>query len=247
MVYTLITGASSDIGKNIAVKLSANSNLLLLGRDLSKLELTKSKCMFPEKHLLFVFDFNDIIGFREAFTEFLLNNVINIKGIVHCAGMMKVMHMKNVDLRNTYQIFNVNFFSITEIIAVLLKKRVNNSKLNNIVFISSILANFGSTGHHLYSSTKAALNGLMHSLAIELAPAIRVNSICLGAVTTNMSNELLSNKEVLFKLENDYPLGIGTPKQISPFVKYLISDDASWVTGQEFTLDGGRTINVNNK
>ncbi len=247
MVYTLITGSTSDIGKDIAVKLSSNANLVLLGRDLPELEFIKSKCKFPENHLVFVFDFNDIIDFREVFTEFLLKNAINIEGLVHCAGMMKVMHMKNVDLQNTYQIFNVNVFSITEIIAILLKKRVNNSKLKNIVFISSILANFGSTGHHLYSSTKAALNGLMHSLAIELAPAIRVNSISLGAVATKMSKELLSNKEVLFKLNNDYPLGIGTPKQISPFVNFLMSDDASWITGQEFTLDGGRTINVNNK
>ena len=247
MVYTLITGSTSDIGKNIALELSSNKNLILLGRDLSELELIKSKCKFSENHLIFVFDFNDITSFREDFSEFILNNAINIEALVHCAGMMKVMHMKNVDLQNTYQIFNVNVFSITEIISVLLKKRINNSKLKNIVFISSILANFGSTGHHLYSSTKAALNGLMHSLAIELAPTIRVNSISLGAVATKMSKDLLSDEEVLFKLNNDYPLGIGAPNQISPFVNFLMSDDASWITGQIFTLDGGRTINVNNK
>ena len=87
----------------------------------------------------------------------------------------------------------------------------------------------------------------MHSLAIELAPVIRVNSIAPGAVSTKMSKELLSNEEVLVKLNNDYPLGIGSPNQISPFVNFLMSDDASWITGQEFILDGGRTINVNNK
>ena len=58
MVYTLITGSTSDIGKDIAVKLSSNANLVLLGRDLPELEFIKSKCKFPENHLVFVFDFN---------------------------------------------------------------------------------------------------------------------------------------------------------------------------------------------
>ena len=70
----------------------------------------------------------------------------------------------------------------------------------------------------LYSSTKAALDGLMRSLAVELAPKTRVNSILPGAVNTQMSHELLSNEAVLNKLNNDYLLGIGEPNHISSII-----------------------------
>ena len=105
--------------------------------------------------------------------------------------MMKVMRMKNVDYQNALQIFNVNYFSAVEIISLLLKKNVNQRCLKNIIFISSILGKFGAKGHNLYSSTKAALDGLMKSLSVELAPEIRVNSILPGGVRTPMSDYAL--------------------------------------------------------
>ncbi|MCF6212559.1 MAG: SDR family oxidoreductase [Flavobacteriaceae bacterium] len=246
MNYTLITGATSDIGKQIAVNLSSNNRLILFGRNLRDLKKLRNDCENSSSHFLFIFDFNDISNLRNEFVEFLTKNSLFVDKIVHCAGMMKVMHMKSVDLKSTNQIFNVNLFSIIEIIAILLNKRINSGQLNNIVFISAILAKYGSTGHHLYSSSKAALDGLMRSLAVELAPSIRVNSILPGAVLTKMSSELLLNKAISDKLNHDYLLGIGSPKDIAPMVIFLLSDEASWITGQEFIIDGGRTINIKN-
>ena len=86
----------------------------------------------------------------------------------------------------------------------------------------------------------------MRSLAVELAPKTRVNSILPGAVNTQMSHELLSNEAVLNKLNNDYLLGIGEPNHISSVVRFLISNDSIWITGQELIVDGGRTINIKN-
>ena len=248
MNYTLLTGATSSIGKEIAITLSKSNKLILMGRNAIELEELKELCFNSNNHFTYIIDFNDIDLLRVDFIEFIKLKTIKIENIIHCAGMIKVMHMKHVDLKNTNQIFKVNVFSIIEIISILLNKRVNDNCLKNIIFISAILAKYGSTGHHLYSSTKAALDGLMRSLAIELAPNTRVNSVLPGAVETKMSKELLSNKEMFNKLSNDYPLGIGKPKQISPIVKFLLSnDDSSWITGQELIVDGGRTININNK
>jgi NAD(P)-dependent dehydrogenase (short-subunit alcohol dehydrogenase family) len=246
MTYTLLTGATSDIGSSIAISLSSDYNLLLIGRDIEKLNQLKLKCNNSENHKVLVFDFNDLKNLRVEIIDFISSQEILVDNIIHCASMMKVMHMRSVDLLNTHQIFSVNVFSITEIIATLLNKRVNNCQINNIIFISAILARFGSTGHHLYSSTKASLDGLMRSLAVELAPRIRVNSILPGAVNTQMSHDLLSNESILNKLNKDYLLGIGEPNQIAPVVKFLISKDSSWITGQELIVDGGRTINIKN-
>ena len=246
MKYTLLTGATSDIGNSIAVSLSSDHNLLLIGRDLEKLNKLKLKCNNSERHKILVLDFNDLKNLRSELIDFIKSESILVENIIHCAGMMKVMHMRSVDLNNTHQIFSVNLFSIIEIISTLLHKRVNDCQMNSIVFISAILARYGSTGHHLYSSTKAALDGLMRSLAVELAPKTRVNSILPGAVKTHMSQELLSNEELLNKLNKDYLLGIGEPKDISPVVRFLVSNDSAWITGQEFIVDGGRTINIKN-
>lgn len=246
MRYTLITGATSDIGFSIAVSLSRDQNLLLIGRDIDKLYQLKLNCNNSQNHKILVLDFNNINCLRADLCKFLESEKIVVDNIIHCAGMIKVMHMRSVDLLSINQIFNVNVFSIIEIVATLLNKRLNNSPINNIVFVSAILARFGSTGHHLYSSSKAALDGLMRSLAVELAPKTRVNSVLPGAVKTKMSHELLSNESILNKLNNDYLLGIGEPNQIAAVVKFLISEDSSWITGQEFIVDGGRTINIKN-
>lgn len=246
--YILITGSTSEIGKDICIRLSLKYNLLLFGRNLKQLEELRSILNNKEQHRLFKYDFQDLQGLKSQLQDFLIAEGILIEAAIHCAGIMKVMRMKNVDLENSYHIFNINFFSITEIISVLLKKRINKDSLKNIIFISSILANYGSTGHHLYAATKSALNGLMHSLSIELAPNnIRVNSILPGAVKTKMSEALLSDESYSKKLNQDYPLGIGSPNQISPIVEFLISEKSSWITGQEIIVDGGRTININNK
>lgn len=247
MKFTLITGATSDIGKSIAKSLSTNQNLLLIGRSFDKLNQLKLECENSQNHKILILDFVDLKNLRLDLINFLKLESIMINNVIHCAGMMKVLHMRSVDLTGTYQIFNVNVFSITEIISTLLNKRVNNCKIMNIVFISAILARFGSTGHHLYSSTKAALDGLMRSLAVELAPETRVNSILPGAVKTQMSKELLSNKEMFDKLNNDYLLGLGDPMHISSIVKFLLTEDTLWLTGQEIIVDGGRSINIKNK
>ncbi len=246
MKYTLITGATSDIGSSIAISLSVDNSLLLIGRDIEKLNQLKLKCINPNRHKILVLDFNDLKNLRVELSDFLITESILIEKIIHCAGMIKVMHMRSVDLKNINQIFSVNVFSIIEIISILLNKRINDTSISSIVFVSAILAKYGSTGHHLYSSTKSALDGLMRSLAVELAPKTRVNSILPGAVTTRMSHDLLSDELILNKLKKDYLLGVGKPEDISPVVRFLLSNESAWITGQDIIVDGGRTINLKN-
>lgn len=246
MSFVLVTGATSDIGRAIAIDLSKDHQLVLHGRNEEALNNVRLACSNPDQHHIFCFDLSQPEALRPSLISFLNQAGVEISYVVHCAAMMKVLHMKAVDLKTTYQLFNVNLFSIIEIVSVLVNKRFNKGALRSVVFISAILARCGSTGHHLYSASKGALDGLMRSLAVELAPQVRVNSVLPGAVETKMASHLLSDPALVAKLNRDYPLGIGKPKDIAPVVRFLLSEGASWITGQEIIVDGGRTINISN-
>jgi NAD(P)-dependent dehydrogenase (short-subunit alcohol dehydrogenase family) len=243
----LITGAASGIGQSIAVNLSLNNTLLLCDRNHNGLKQTLEKCDSKFPHILWPKDLSEIDSIKSDLKKVISENQIFVNSFVHCAGMMKVMRMKDVDHNDAVQIFNVNFFSAVEIISGLLKKNINNNALGNIIFISAILSKYGAKGHNLYSSTKAALDGLMKSLAVELAPSIRVNSILPGGVKTPMSESALQDPEILERIKSDYPLGIGEPSDIADIVEFLISSKARWVTGQQIIIDGGRTANMSQK
>jgi NAD(P)-dependent dehydrogenase (short-subunit alcohol dehydrogenase family) len=96
----------------------------------------------------------------------------------------------------------------------------------------------------IYGSTKGALDSLMRCLAIELAPKVRVNSVLPGGVKTEMTASIYENKELIDRMEATYPLGFGYPEDIYEAVNFLLSDKSRWITGQQFTVDGGRTINI---
>lgn len=116
--------------------------------------------------------------------------------------------------------------------------------MKSIVFISSNISNRGAAAFSIYGSSKAALDGLMRNLSIELAPNVRVNSVLPGGMATEMTKEMYEDENLKKQFEQNYPLGIGTPAEIAPAVEFLISDNARWITGQQITVDGGRTIDI---
>ena len=109
----------------------------------------------------------------------------------------------------------------------------------SIVTVSSMWGLRGASCEVVYSATKAALIGLTRSLAMELAPTgIRANCVCPGVINTDMVQVL--GQETLDELAHMTPLGrLGTPEDIAAAVCYFASDEASFVTGQVLTADGG--------
>jgi len=104
------------------------------------------------------------------------------------------------------------------------------------------LAHVGAPKMSVYCASKGGLSALVRALAVELAPLqIRINAISPGHVNTPMITGLLQSRENYIAIEKQYPLGrIGTPENIAGLVLFLLSSEASWITGVDYIIDGGR-------
>lgn len=242
MECILITGASSGLGRELAISLSKSYNLILNGRNIERLESTKEKCL--NESFIWQYDLTKVETIEKDLTEWLKKNDITVKSFVHCAGLMKMVPIRSVDAKMLYDSFSTNVFSAQMIIKVLVSRKVNAKNLKSVVFISSNISNRGASAFSVYGSSKAGLDGLMRNLSVELAPNVRVNSILPGGMVTEMTKEIFDDEKIREKFEHNSPLGIGTPEDISPIVEFLISEKARWITGQQITVDGGRTIDI---
>ena len=238
--YTLITGATSGIGLDLAIRLSGNRNLILVGRDEQKLDELVRQSGGSHKALKLVCDLDTDRRQASALLIGLIQqNDLQIDALVHCAGTSKVMPIRQTDTESIDTIFNVNILSVLELIRPLVKKE-NKGALRHILFISSLASIRGEKGNAVYAASKGALNALAVTLAKELAPKVRVNSISPGTVETPMTQDFLETEAGAAHLAT-YPLGVGHPEDITSLACFLLSDEARWITGQNIVIDGGRS------
>ena len=242
--YILITGASSGIGSCIAKSLSKNHNVIIHGRDEEKISQVIIACENPSQQLALKVDLQKYEDLESVLGKFIIEKNIEITGFVHCAGFMSMLPAKMTSLSIIQKTFSTNLFSAAIIVKVLLQRKINAGSLKHVVFISSNISKFGAKAFSLYSASKAGIDGLMRSLAVELAPRVRVNSVLPGAIHTPMTTGIFMNEEKKKSMLSNFPLGEGFPLDISNMVEFLLSEKSKWITGQQFTVDGGRTIDI---
>jgi len=235
----LITGASSGIGRGIAVECSKmGAKVVLTGRNIERLIETHS-LLEGEQHLVFPADLS-----KQKEIEKLVEFVPVLNGCVHSAGIPKICAVKFIDRDTIEDILNVNTIAPILLTSLLLKKKKLQKK-SSIVFISSISGVYvANIGEAPYSATKGALSGFTKTAAFELAAqGTRVNSINPALVPTNileLSNTLFSEEQLKETMYGRYPLKrLGTPEDIAYGAIYLLSDASSWVTGINLVIDGG--------
>lgn len=232
----LVTGGTSGIGLKIVESLSDhNAQITLIGRNSEALEKLKTK--YPAVKNFIVADLSDISNLETAMS--LIDS--DFDGVILSAGIANFLPIKFLKKEKTLEIFNVNFFSNTIILQQLAKKKLLN-KNSSIVLISSISQSVAEIGTSIYSSSKAALSAFARNAALEFAPQnIRVNTISPGLVQTNLLNDSqgILNENQLSKNAAQYPLGLGTPSDVSSMTLFLISDESRWITGSDFKMDGG--------
>lgn len=239
-LYTLITGASSGMGAVCAKRFSQTRNLILASENMEQLELVRKECDRPNEHLLWHCDFalerDQILA---SLTTLLAENDAAVDEYVHFAGLTQILPIKDFSIPFVDKVFNVNFFSIVEILRALLKKG-NKKALRNVVLISALVSQRGDPGNSIYAASKGAINALVYSLAKELAPNVRINAIMPGMIDTPMAQRV--EETFRNRIWDNNPLGKGQPDDIINYVEFLLSDKARWITGQTAFVDGGQNL-----
>jgi NAD(P)-dependent dehydrogenase (short-subunit alcohol dehydrogenase family) len=234
----LITGASSGIGRSIALECSKlGADLIITGRNKINLEilaesLRKGSCKIISADLTKSNDLND-----------LCSQVDGLTGLVHSAGIVKALPFKFINENYLDEVMGINFKSAVILSSKLLKEN-RLKKSASIVFISSISGNLvTSTANSIYCASKAALNGIVKGMALELAfKKIRVNTIMPGIVKTELLSSIPMDEDQISCDIKRYPLGYGEAIDIALASVYLLSDASKWMTGSNILIDGGYTL-----
>lgn len=230
----LITGASSGIGKSIALTLSQlGAKVILIGRNELKLQDSFEQ-LEGEGHQWIRCDLTQ----NEAINE-MLALLPPLQGVVFCAGVIDYMPAKQINAEAMRQLMLINFESqILLYQALHLQKKL--TKGSSLVFISSVSALASVPATLVYAASKAALTSSVRVLASELAKfKIRVNSISPGLVRTPMLEHENVTEESMKNNESKYPLGLGEPEDVAHAVAFLLSNEARWITGIDLIVDGG--------
>lgn len=241
--YVLITGASSGMGAAIAKLLSLDKNLILNGRDRERLSKVAAVCTaHGHEVLVFPYDLSEPESLSEVLSAFLRDRHCRVEAFVHCAGMTEVLPISKTRYHVGLRVMNVNYFSATEIISTLLKRRVNADSLKKIVLITSIAAAQGAPQQPHYCASKGALEALRITLARDLAPRVQVNAIAPGSFRTGMWNTPLAD---IPTEENWHPptlLPPGSVDHVAQAVHFLLSDAANYLTGVLLPVNGGELL-----
>ena len=235
----LVTGASSGIGKAIAIACAKmGGNILLSARNLERLNETLSE-LEGDGHDIIASDLSSQEGIDK-----LVESCPYLDGIVHCAGIPKICPIKHLNRDTLNEIINVNEVAPILLTSGLLKKK-KLKKGSSIIFIASTagVLTAGAVGDTDYSATKGALSGFVKTAARELGPQnIRVNTICPAMVKTPIlesANAVLSEAELNTKLTRYHIKRFGEPDDVAWAAVWLLSDTTEWVTGINLPIDGG--------
>lgn len=235
----LVTGASSGIGRGIAIECSKmGAQLIISARNPIRLQETLDM-MEGSNHQYLTADLAAEQGISD-----LTDQLPALDGIVHVAGIVKPKPFKFLNRKELDEIMNINFFGPIILTNGLIRKNLIK-KHASVVFISSISGTICSfIGGSSYSASKGALNGIIKGIALDLASKqIRVNSIMPGMIDTAIFDNSSISQESLASDRLRYPLGrYGKPEDVAYAAIYLLSDASSWVTGSNLLLDGGYTL-----
>lgn len=238
----ILTGASSGLGRETAIKLSSlGAELILIDIDADGLNETASRC---ESHVTkLICNLEDQVGSVEKIKT-ILSPITKISGFIHFAGLSSIVPLKTLTCEEMTKVYTINTLTAFTLAKLCSSKNVCSSNGSSFVLISSIYGLVGSPANLAYSMSKSALHGLVKSLAIELAEKkIRVNAIAPGFIKTEMLESIKDNfaSGYLEKLSELHPLGLGHPNDIANACLFLISDLSKWTTGTIQVVDGGYT------
>ena len=232
----VVTGAAGGIGRAICRRLAAAGASIVavdlsdrLGEVVGDLESAGVAVAGVQADLTT----NEGLGAVLAAVE---NHNPPLRAIINNAGITRDSRLVNMTHENFRQVLDVNLGAAHGLIRKLLPHLSSGA----IVNISS-RAYLGNFGQFNYSMSKGALVGLTRALALDLAPAVRVNAVAPGLIGTEMSMAI--PEPVRDKMVAAIPLGrMGLPEEVAEVVAFLSSDESAYITGEVLTVGGGRSL-----
>ena len=228
----LIIGATGSIGSALSKKLvSQGKQVHLVGRN-------ESETSALAKELNSTFTVADVL--TENYSDQIISDAGDIDGLAFCVGSIDLKPIRLSKKSDYMQSFNLNLISATEIIRACHEKLKSNK--GSIILFSTVAAKRGFLNHSIISSAKAAVEGLTVALAAEFAPNIRVNCIAPSLSESKIAAPMLKNVKMAESIAKMHALKrIGKGDDFSSLASFLLSEESSWVTGQIFGVDGGRS------
>ena len=222
----LIIGASSGIGKQLATQLSEAGHQVIGTYFKDDMSSENNKVQY---HYLNVLDENINLPFIPEI----------IDGIIYCPGSINLRSFSRIQPADFTADFNLQVTGAVKVIQHVLPK-LRNSENASIILFSTIAVQSGLPFHSQVASSKGAIEGLTKALAAELSPKIRVNCIAPSLTDTPLAALLLNTDTKRELNAQRHPLKrIGTTKDIANMAEFLLSEKASWISGQIMHVDGG--------
>ena len=216
----LLVGASSKVAIDLIEKYRADYNFISLSRN-------------PIFSDFKDFDSLDTITFPK---------IESLDGIVYFPGNINLKPFKRIKIEEFQNDYNINVVGLLNILKFYERSLNNNS---SIVMFSSVAAKVGMPFHASIAMCKSAITSLSRTLAAEWSPKIRLNTISPSLFNSTMSQKFLKDENMIEKMSDKHPLNrVGSVSDISSMINFLISEQSSWITGQDFSVDGGMSTLV---
>jgi glucose 1-dehydrogenase len=243
----IVTGSSSGIGQSIAVRLATEGASIVVdyrshpeGANDTKrqIEGTGSKAIIVQADVSKLSDTQNLVD--EAWQQFGSCDIL-----VNNAGIEKRADFWDVTEQDYDAVLGVNLkgaFFLTQAFV----RRLRAAKLpGRIINISSVHENMAFPHFSTYCASKGAMRMLTRNLAVELGPlGITINNIAPGAIATPINTSLLEDKSKLDALLKNIPLGrLGSANDVASLAAFLASDEAAYITGSTYVVDGGLIVN----
>lgn len=240
----LVTGASSGIGRQIAIQLSElGASVVLIARDEIRLKETLSMMKESTKHKIFIYDLQNVDGIEELISKCVSCDEIKFDGCVHAAGIASIYPFKMLNYETNEKIFKVNTSSALEIVRHLSKK-MNSNDGASVIFFSSIATKIFLKGQISYIISKASLDVIAKPLSLELVKkGLRINTLIVGGVKTQMANFTRPLRELRNGDKDPYTISgicrMLEPHEVANMTIFLLSDVARYIVGENYFIDGG--------
>ena len=227
----IIAGSTGTLGSVVAEELSKTDDIFIIGRDEEKLKAQANKynCNYQ------ILDLLNTPEPRE-FTK-VIDPDVEIKGLVNCIGSILIKPLHGTSLEEFNDVITTNLFSSYYLLASFSRRMKDGSA----IFFSSVAGSKGLSNHEAISAAKAGIEGFARSAAATYAKDnLRVNVIAPSIMDSNMSQKILSTDTAREVSKNMHPISkIGDTDDILPVIKWLLSPQTKWVTGQTIHVDGG--------